>query len=161
MPSLQLPEIPELPVSMLGRRRLHGKPKLIIIDDDPDFAEALKERLERYGSYSVSIALDPFEGANAMADQRFDVVVTDCILQDWDGLTTLENADHLIDVDPTVQTEWERTEPSQVFLCSASPVRIHDLRRSRNLKHFSVLGFLRKSTGLDAMTAAIQSLSGT
>lgn len=132
---------------------------VLVIDDDPDFANALKFGLEQTGRYQISIALDPFEGANQLADRPFDLVVTDCMLQDWDGVTTLENADHLIDVDPTVEDQWANLNPVSVLICSGAPVRMNDLRRASKLKHFSVVGFLPKVTGLTSICRSVDKLT--
>lgn len=156
----QTPQIPILPKSILARSKeaQHGH-SVLVIDDDPDFADALKARLESSGLFQVELALDPFEGANLLADRRFDVVVTDCVLQDWDGVTTLENADHLIDVDPTVIDQWTDIQPVKVLFCSGAPVRLVDLRRASKLKHFAVVGFLPKVTGLASICNSVERLT--
>lgn len=152
-------QVPVLPKSIFSQKvpTYHGQ-SILVIDDDPDFAEALKAQLERMGQFHVDLALDPFEGANLLADRRYDMVVTDCVLQDWDGVTTLENADHLIDVDPTVGDQWMDMSPVKVLFCSGAPIRLVDLRRANKLKHFSVVGFLPKVTGLASITRSVDRL---
>ncbi|MGE4132013.1 MAG: response regulator [Bdellovibrionales bacterium] len=152
--------IPILPKSLHmqpaeARRVRH----VLVIDDDHDFAELMKFRLEKSGRFKVEIALDPFEAANALADHRYDLVVADCVLQDWDGVTTLENADHLIDVDPTVMDEWTNIDPVRVVFCSSAPVRLSELKRANRLKHFSVMGFLPKLSGLDPICRSVEQLA--
>lgn len=156
----QSQQIPVLPKSVFSQKSVpfHGN-SILVIDDDPDFAEALKHQLEASGQFHVNLALDPFEGANLLADRRFDMVVTDCVLQDWDGVTTLENADHLIDVDPTVGDQWNDVTPVKVLFCSGSPIRLMDLRRANKLKHFSVVGFLPKGTGLASICRSVERLT--
>lgn len=156
----QTHQIPILPKSIFSQpARVEGGQSVLVIDDDPDFAEAVKALLERNGHYQVNVALDPFEGANLLADRRYDLVVTDCMLQDWDGVTTLENADHLIDVDPTVNDQWEKVEPVKVLFCSSAPIRLADLRRANKLNHFSVVGFLPKITGLASICRSVEKLT--
>ncbi len=156
----QTQQIPILPKSVFSQKSVphHGN-SILVIDDDPDFAEALKAQLEASGQFHVNLAMDPFEGANMLADQRFDMVVTDCVLQDWDGVTTLENADHLIDVDPTVGDQWNDLTPVKVLFCSGAPIRLMDLRRANKLKHFSVVGFLPKGTGLNSICRSVERLT--
>jgi CheY-like chemotaxis protein len=155
----QTHQIPILPKSVFSQATMEGGQSVLVIDDDPDFAEAIKSLLERNGHYHVNLALDPFEGANLLADRRYDLVVTDCMLQDWDGVTTLENADHLIDVDPTVSDQWEKIEPVKVLFCSSAPIRLGDLRRANKLNHFSVVGFLPKITGLASICRSVEKLT--
>lgn len=154
-----VPPVPILPKSVFSQKvpTYHGH-NILVIDDDPDFAEAMKAHLETNGQYQVDLALDPFEGANLLADRRYDMVVTDCVLQDWDGVTTLENADHLIDVDPTVGEQWMDMTPVKVMFCSGAPIRLIDLRRANKLKHFSVVGFLPKVTGLASICRSVERL---
>lgn len=153
-------QIPVLPKSVLAQKgEVHHGRSVLVIDDDPDFADAMKHQLESSGLFQVALALDPFEGANLLADRRFDMVVTDCMLQDWDGVTTLENADHLIDVDPTVGEQWTDIRPVKVLFCSGAPVRLVDLRRASKLKHFSVVGFLPKVTGLASICRSVERLT--
>lgn len=149
-----------LPKSIFAKPPHERRQKnVLVIDDDPDFANALKVGLEQTGRYQITIALDPFEGANELADRPFDLVVTDCVLQDWDGVTTLENADHLIDVDPTVEDQWADLKPVSVLICSGAPIRLIDLRRASKLKHFSVVGFLPKVTGLSSICRSVDKLT--
>lgn len=157
----QTHQVPILPKSVFSQspRLEGGAQSVLVIDDDPDFADAIKSLLERDGNYTVNLALDPFEGANLLADRRYDLVVTDCVLQDWDGVTTLENADHLIDVDPTVTEEWEDIEPVKVLFCSGAPIRLADLRRANKLNHFAVVGFLPKVTGLASICRSVERLT--
>ncbi len=152
-------QVPVLPKSIFSQKvpNHHGH-NILVIDDDPDFAEALRAQLEFGGRFHVDLALDPFEGANLLADHRYDMVVTDCVLQDWDGVTTLENADHLIDVDPTVGEQWMDMTPVKVLFCSGAPIRLVDLRRANKLKHFAVVGFLPKVTGLSSITRSVERL---
>ncbi len=158
--STTMPQVPILPKSIMAQDSANWPGHtILVIDDDPEFAMALKEQLERTGNYRVDIALDPFEGANLLADRRFDMVVTDCMLQDWDGVTTLENADHLIDVDPTVVDQWSDLTPVNVLFCSSAPIRLVDLKRAGKLKHFRVLGFLPKVTGLNSICRSVRQLT--
>lgn len=156
MPLPAAPSIPLLPKSFLSlaNRSL----RVLIVDDDPDFAESLRYRLEQRPFYNVEVAHDPFEAANRLADQPFDMVIADFLLQDWSGLTTLENADHLIDVDPTVNYKWKDSRPVKVVFCSSMPVRMIDLKRSNRLKHFAVVGFLPKVCGLENLCLSIEKL---
>lgn len=151
--------VPVLPKSIFSQKvPSHHGHSILVIDDDPDFAAALKFQLESGGQFNVDLALDPFEGANLLADRRYDMVVTDCVLQDWDGVTTLENADHLIDVDPTVGEQWMDMSPVRVLFCSGAPIRLVDLRRANKLKHFAVVGFLPKVTGLSSICRSVDKL---
>lgn len=62
--------------------------KILIIDDEPDFAQLLKKRLEASG-YTVNIAVNGNEGLVKIKSERPDVVLLDILMPDKDGYTML------------------------------------------------------------------------
>ncbi|MBF0371017.1 MAG: response regulator [Magnetococcales bacterium] len=62
--------------------------KILIIDDDPDCREGLKNLLERAG-YAVEVAEDGLEGMATFRNHPADVVITDIIMPRMDGLETI------------------------------------------------------------------------
>jgi two-component system response regulator HydG len=59
-----------------------------VIDDEPLHAEAVAESLERVG-YECSVATSGQAGARKIAQEDFDVVLTDLRMDDMDGLAIL------------------------------------------------------------------------
>ncbi|MGE4298834.1 MAG: sigma-54-dependent transcriptional regulator [Desulfovibrionaceae bacterium] len=73
-------------------------PRILLIEDDPDFRAMLVEALSGKG-YAVTPAGSAEEGLRTLAQGRFDLVLTDVKLP---GMTGLESVPKLKDVDPGV-----------------------------------------------------------
>lgn len=61
---------------------------ILVIDDDPAVAESLKFMLEDLG-HTVATAEDGKEGIQALGRERYDLVITDIIMPEKDGLEFL------------------------------------------------------------------------
>ncbi len=61
---------------------------ILIIDDDKDFRIMLQEMLEREG-YTVSSASDGNEGINIFNDKPADLIITDIITPEKEGLEAI------------------------------------------------------------------------
>ena len=68
-----------------------GKSKILIIDDEPDFAQLLKKRLEA-NNYEVDTATNGDEGLKKMKAGKPDVVLLDILMPEKDGYTMLKEA---------------------------------------------------------------------
>ena len=68
-----------------------GKARLLIIDDEADHAEAMVETLGRAG-YDCTAATEGEEGIRLLRDDDYDLVVTDLVMKDVDGLEVLRRA---------------------------------------------------------------------
>ena len=60
------------------------KKKILLVDDDPDFVEAVKVIVES-GGYDVRIAYDGEEGLEAVAEEKPDLVVLDVMMPVMNG----------------------------------------------------------------------------
>ena len=58
---------------------------ILVVDDEPDVAEAIQRVLEHAG-FAVVTAISALEGLAAAAEQDFDVVVTDMIMPRVNGV---------------------------------------------------------------------------
>src|SRR5262245_40896169 len=65
--------------------------KLLIIDDEPNHAEAVAESLQRVG-YDCLIATSGKAGARLIGDEEPDVILTDLKMDGMDGLAILRKA---------------------------------------------------------------------
>lgn len=70
---------------MMTQRR----PKILIIDDDPDFVEATRVVLES-GGYQVLAAYDGKEGLERVRRENPDLVILDIIMPEEDGFKVCE-----------------------------------------------------------------------
>jgi len=64
------------------------KKKILLIDDEEDFTEMAKNRLEKVG-YEVYTAADGAEGLKKFAETKPDLVLLDIIMPGMDGLEVL------------------------------------------------------------------------
>ncbi len=60
------------------------KKKILLIDDDPDFVEAVKVIVENAG-YDVRVAYDGAEGLEAVALEKPDLIVLDVMMPVMNG----------------------------------------------------------------------------
>ncbi len=60
------------------------KKDILLVDDDPDFVEAVKVIVEN-GGYDVRVAYDGQEGLEAVADKQPDLIVLDVMMPVMNG----------------------------------------------------------------------------
>jgi two-component system alkaline phosphatase synthesis response regulator PhoP len=60
---------------------------VLLIDDDPDFVEAVKVIVQS-GGYTVRVAYDGKEGLEAVKEQKPDIIVLDVMMPVMDGHAT-------------------------------------------------------------------------
>ncbi len=75
-------------VSALFTPRRTTKARVLIVDDEPLIRDELRELLENAG-LSVDVAANGREAMNRMGDPPVDVVVTDILLPEMDGIETV------------------------------------------------------------------------
>jgi DNA-binding NtrC family response regulator len=62
--------------------------RILVVDDDPEIRSTLKKLLERYG-HDVVIAADGRGAETALSQSSFDLMVTDIVMPDQDGLEVI------------------------------------------------------------------------
>ncbi len=68
-----------------------GSTRVLLVENDPDHGAAMAESLERIG-FSCTLATTGPEGAKLIEDQTFDIVVTDLVMNEVDGMQILNEA---------------------------------------------------------------------
>jgi CheY-like chemotaxis protein len=63
---------------------MSDKKKILLVDDDPDFVEAVKVIVES-GGYDVRVAYDGKEGLEAVAEEKPDLIVLDVMMPEMNG----------------------------------------------------------------------------
>ncbi|MCA9098794.1 MAG: response regulator [Planctomycetaceae bacterium] len=63
------------------------RPRLHIIDDDPQYCELVKFHLKNY--FLISISNGGFEGYSRTMSQRPDIIILDQHMDGWNGIQTL------------------------------------------------------------------------
>lgn len=66
------------------------RPLILVVDDDPDFAEFLRNLLDRNG-FRVNSAGTARAALRALGEARFDLVITDVVMPDMDGIEFLRS----------------------------------------------------------------------
>ena len=67
--------------------------RVLVVDDDESHAEAVAESLERVG-YECVVAVTGREGLRLIEEQNFDIVLTDLIMDEVNGMEVLAKAKH-------------------------------------------------------------------
>ncbi|WP_153558409.1 sigma-54-dependent transcriptional regulator [Roseimaritima sediminicola] len=86
---------------------------LLIVDNDPAHARAMTESLERVG-YRCTVATSGPEGARLIERETFDVVVTDMVMNDVDGMKILALARQRLPDSEVVLVTGHATVPAAV-----------------------------------------------
>lgn len=63
---------------------MEEKKNILLVDDDPDFVEAVKVIVES-GGFNVRVAYDGQEGLDAVAEEKPDLIVLDVMMPNMDG----------------------------------------------------------------------------
>lgn len=115
--------------------------QFLVVDDDDDIASAVGGMLRQAGA-SVETVSSPEAALEALKQQRTDVVISDLIMHDADGLELMQDV-HKVDNTVSVVIMTSHASPDLAQ-------RAHDLGAS---------GFLRKpfkaNDCVDAATAAL------
>ncbi len=62
--------------------------RILVVDDEPAVRDVLRTMLEKHG-YTVTEAGDGAQAARALTDASFDLVVTDIVMPEREGLETI------------------------------------------------------------------------
>jgi len=73
----------------LGRKKKADKPRILIIEDEPDLVQTLKDRLER-NEYDIITAENGKAGLEMALREKPDVVLLDVNMPIMDGFAMLE-----------------------------------------------------------------------
>jgi CheY-like chemotaxis protein len=75
--------------------------RILVVDDDPDILQVLKDRLDSYG-YTVETANDGREALEGLRRQAFDGVILDIRMPEIDGMEVLRQIRESHSVVPVV-----------------------------------------------------------
>jgi len=64
------------------------KAHVLLVDDEKDFVDVMKDRLELAG-YTVTACYDVAQALKAVRDEDYDVAIIDLIMPDSDGITAM------------------------------------------------------------------------
>jgi CheY-like chemotaxis protein len=133
--------------------------RVLLIEDDEDFAQALAMNLEQKLHCNVSIANDSFEAANLMAGHAYDLILTDWRLPEKTGFKALNQADRSLALDPEAPEEWFSQKKVPVIVVTACDSS--EIERERKLRNrFRFLGVVSKGQSVEGILNQIETIFG-
>ena len=87
--------------------------RVLIVDNDQPHAEAMAESLARVG-YDCAVAVSGAEGVRRLDEEAFDIVITDLVMSDVDGLGILRRAKQALPDAEVILVTGHGTIPSAV-----------------------------------------------
>ena len=101
--------------------------KILIVEDEPDIREALRDKLEREG-FLVVVAEDGLQGLDLAEKESPDLILLDIVLPKLDGLTMTERMR---------KTDWGKNMKI-ILLTNLSDVNTVAAAQSRNVFDYLV-----------------------
>src|SRR3954468_16239751 len=108
--------------------------RVLLVDNDPDHCRAMAESLERVG-YLCTMATSGPEGARRLQQEVFDLVITDMVMNDVDGMQILARAKELLPEAEVIMVTGHATVPKAVeamqlgaFNFLENPITLNSLR---------------------------------
>ncbi len=98
-----------------ANKRAHDGPpiRVLIVDNEPHHAQAVAESLQRVG-YECTVATSGPEGVRRIEKDQFDVVITDLVMNDVDGLAILAKAKEILPDSEVILVTGHGSIPSAV-----------------------------------------------
>ena len=120
--------------------------RILLVDDDQQFRSMLSESLRRAG-YDVTEARDGSEGITLYRDQPSDLIITDLIMPEKEGLETIQ--------------EYRRNYPGVKIIAISGgsrngPVDYLKIAKAFGAQHALAKPFLRQEL-LDVITQVLES----
>ena len=126
--------------------------RILIVDDHREHAEGLAEGIEKLNLEST-VAGSGEEGINALKADRFDIVITDLMMKDVDGMDLLREARRRSDFTEVIMVTGYKEEMASAikkalsisaYTCFYKPLEIDELLRTietpRNRELARILG---------------------
>jgi CheY-like chemotaxis protein len=113
--------------------------KVLMIEDDSEVSSLIKGSLEHQKTIMVQIASDPFQAMNLMSENFYNYIILDWKLPILNGCETIETADRLLRLDPSLPTNWDRYQVPVIILSAAqkSDCFFKDTSHFKFAKHIS------------------------
>lgn len=90
--------------------------KVLVVEDNPTYLHQLEEALKNSG-YEVESADNPIYGFEMFAKQKYDLVISDLVLKEFDGirfLTTVKNIDPFVNTMILTANASDETESESI-----------------------------------------------
>jgi two-component system response regulator HydG len=119
LPTFRFPALYAIIVSMSEQGMDERQPperqpiRVLIVDNERDHAQVMAEALERVG-YECMTATSGPEGARRIEDGYFDIVITDLVMNDVDGMEILRRAKEKLDLCEVIVVTGHASVPKAV-----------------------------------------------
>ncbi|MCB9791833.1 MAG: response regulator [Alphaproteobacteria bacterium] len=122
-----------------------GKRRVLIVDDEQDFADMVKDYLSMKGSFDVEVADSGFAAGYTVARFQPDLILMDIMMPDMDGFEVLR-----------MLRAGRETHHVPVIACTA----YRDARIERRILEDDFDGFVQKPLKLDELIRLIRKCLG-
>jgi len=137
--------------------RSKKKPRILLVDDDMDMGEVIKNSLKFRYNCNVDLVSDPFEAMNTMTDRFYDLIILDWRLPALTGGQTLKELEKGFYFEPGLPSQWDRGQRVPVIIFSAAERAQCPLDKT---KHFDCVGFVSKRQPLTGIIDSIGDYMG-
>ena len=126
---------------MIDLDRKTERKRVLLIEDDVDFSDVLKNTFKSDIVSEIEIASDPFEAIDMMTDKFYNFIILDWNLPAFNGGETLRKAGQAMATEPDLPSQWDCQKVPVVVFSSAPK----ELCVPRKNKHFRYIGFVSKN----------------
>jgi CheY-like chemotaxis protein len=136
-----------MPFGLGGRARnkIHGY--VLVIEDDADFAELLKNALEFQPGIHVTVAADARAAGEHLTARHFDLVIADWSLPASSSINAIRKADRMLQRDAVAALGEFDFRPVPILMVSADP-HLLDTTDQEDCENFKFVVFLQKQLGV-------------
>jgi DNA-binding NtrC family response regulator len=135
--------VPERGVADAAKQEAPGRPRVLLMEDEPSLAQGLKMVLSKQG-YEVELANSGLRALASLGMKRFDILVADLRLPDMDG----------IDVLRTVKETRPETQVIVITGYASVPTAVDSMK-------LGVLDYLPKPFTMDEFVGAVEKAAKT
>lgn len=126
---------------------------ILIVDDDPDFLDALLSEVGHISNVHIDVANGTDEAIRYLLDQGYDLIISDWALDSATGPEVLSRADRIMNAtaladsrQPDRYHSRSRSEKVPVLFISGSE-KVSQTQVLHTLRHFEPVSFILKRCG--------------
>jgi CheY-like chemotaxis protein len=121
-----------------------GKPKILLIDDDPDYVKSVKFLLEK--TYEVTTAFSAEEGWEQIGRQKPDLIILDAMMEPKDGFAMAKELE-----------EHQEYKDIPIVMLTGMVPQIQKTKYSQDqILRFNGEDFVEKTSGVNEILAAVE-----
>lgn len=121
--------------------------RLLVIEDDLEMGEMVRDCLQVRYQCQVDVANDPFEAINKMTDKFYDLIILDWQLPALTGGEVLKATERELYFEPDLPIQWDSHRVPVVIFSAFEKAKC----AFNKSKHFNCIGFVSKRQPLKSM----------